>query len=112
MKLTKKARLLRKLQTDAESLLWYHLRGKRFEGYKFRRQDPIDRYIVDFVCRKHRLIVELDGGQHLESAAYDEERTRYLEAQGYTVIKFWNNELLTQTNNVLEEILNNLKTTR
>ncbi len=75
-------RALRKDSPDAEKLLWFHLRAKRFAGFKFRRQHPCDPYILDFYCPRRRLAVELDGGQHFEDAAlrYDERRTRALES--------------------------------
>src|SRR3954465_11451881 len=101
--LTPRAKSLRAETTDAERLLWRHLRGHRFEGRKFKRQEPLGAYIVDFVCHDARLIIEIDGGQHVEQAAYDEKRTAFLAAQGYRVIRFWNNEVLGQTDDVLAE---------
>jgi very-short-patch-repair endonuclease len=98
------ARQLRRDMTDAERLLWKHLRAHRFAGTKFRRQEPIGPYIVDFVSHGPRLIIELDGGQHSTQAAYDEERTRWLNSRGYRVIRFWNNQVLTETEPVLESI--------
>lgn len=94
--------------TDAERLLWHHLRNRRLQGCKFRRQHPIGPYIVDFICSERMLVVELDGGQHSESISYDERRTRYLETKGYRVIRFWNNEVLRQTDAVLSSILNEM----
>ena len=99
-----KAKALRKHQTDAEQKLWFYLRGKRFDGVKFKRQKPIGFYIVDFVAANEKLVIELDGGQHQERLAYDQERTRYLESCGYRVLRFWNDECLTQTEAVLEQI--------
>lgn len=99
-----RARLLRKNATDAETLLWYRLRARRL-GYKFRRQHRILGYIADFSCFERRLIVELDGGQHLERVAYDACRTAKLERVGYRVLRFWNDEVLQQTEAVLEAIL-------
>jgi len=100
------ARELRKTQTDTESKLWNILRGRNFGNFKFRRQEQIGRYIVDFVCYEKRLIVELDGGQHNEdkNIEYDAIRTRYLESQNFTVIRFWNNEVFTEIESVLEAI--------
>ena len=85
-----RARALRKELTPAERKLWSVLRGNQLNGVSFRRQHAIGNYIVDFVSIKHKLIIELDGSHHLEQAEYDEERTGYLESQGYRVIRFWN----------------------
>jgi very-short-patch-repair endonuclease len=98
------ARRLRRNQTDAERVLWFRLRDRRLNGLKFKRQVPIDKYIVDLCCAEAKLIVELDGGQH---ATRDEtNRTAVLEAMGYFVLRFWNNDVLQNTEGVLEEILN------
>jgi adenine-specific DNA-methyltransferase len=91
--------------TDAERLLWHHLRNRHFSGWKFRRQHEIDRYIVDFLCPGASLIVELDGGQHAQMMAKDANRTRRLEGMGYRVLRFWNNDVLTNTEAVLGVIL-------
>ncbi|MGJ7571787.1 endonuclease domain-containing protein [Variovorax sp. RB2P76] len=104
-----RARSLRETPTDAESLLWSHLRDRRLGNYKFRRQRPIGPYFADFACLDEKLVVELDGGQHVEAADYDENRTRFMEAQGYRVLRFWNNEVLTQTDAVRERILQALQ---
>jgi len=104
-----RARALREAPTDAESLLWYHLRDRRLANFKLRRQRPIGPYFADFACLEAKLIVELDGGQHVEAAGYDENRTRFIEAQGYRVLRFWNNEVLMQTDSVLEQILQALQ---
>ncbi len=98
------ARELRGHQTDAEHLLWEVLRAKRFLGLKFRRQHPFGRYILDFYCDELKLAIELDGGQHAEQQAYDAERTRYLGQQGLRVLRYWNNEVLAETEAVLEAI--------
>ncbi|MFC1681893.1 endonuclease domain-containing protein [Pseudomonadota bacterium] len=103
-----RARSLRKNSTDAERLLWYHLRNRRMAGYKFKRQFIVGRYIVDFVCIDAKLVVELDGGQHGAQEQYDSKRTEFLEGKGYRVIRFWNNDVLLRTGNVLEEILSRL----
>jgi very-short-patch-repair endonuclease len=103
-----RARRLRRHQTDVERILWLRLRNRRLGGFKFRRQFPIDRYIVDFVCADARVVVELDGGQHAISPT-DAERTRVLEAFGYLVLRFWNNEVLENLDGVLETILATLK---
>ncbi len=95
---------LRKNQTDAEKRLWSHLRNRQQSGCKFRRQHEIGHYIVDFVCLEKKLIIELDGGQHANQTRYDSQRSAFLELLGYTVIRFWDNEVLTQTQNVLEAI--------
>ena len=100
-----RARSLRKLPTDAEALLWFHLRDRRMANHKFRRQRPIGPYFADFACIEIKLIVELDGGQHVEAAVYDADRTRFLEGQGYRVLRFWNNEVLMQTDAVRGRIL-------
>ena len=89
--------------------MWYLLRNRRLAGYKFRRQAPIGKYIVDFLCYERRLIIELDGGQHQEQADYDNERTRWLESTGFRVIRFWNNEMLQETDGVQEAILTALQ---
>jgi len=97
------ARDLRQHQTDAERELWYHLRGGRLNGFKFRRQHPIPPYIVDFHCESLKLVVELDGSQHGEDA--DRERTRFLERQGVRVVRFWDNDVLLRKQAVLEALL-------
>jgi len=102
------ARRLRRQQTDAERILWLRLRNLRLAGWKFKRQVPIDRFIVDFLCADAKLIVELDGGQHAVRTRDDEERTKTLEAMGYLVLRFWNNEVMRNIEGVLEEILNTL----
>lgn len=104
-KQTQHARQLRKNMTDAERRLWQHLRSKQTLGYKFRRQEPIGSYIVDFVCYEKKLIIEVDGGQHLEKQAeYDKARDAWLKEQGFTVLRFWNNHVLGNTDGVLLRI--------
>ena len=98
------AKALRTNQTEAEQRLWYHLRAHRFMELKFKRQKPMGRYIVDFVCVERRLIIELDGGQHAEQAEYDQHRDAWLRSQGYVVLRFWNNEIMQQLDGVLEQI--------
>ncbi len=98
------ARRLRKHPTDAERLLWRHLRLRQLGGYKFRRQQPLGPYIVDFVCLEQRLIVEVDGGQHAEQTEDDAQRTAWLEAEGFRVLRFWNTEVLQDTKTVQEVI--------
>jgi len=82
------ARNLRNNQTDSEKLLWSHLRNRQIAGFKFRRQFPIEAYIVDFACISYNLIIELDGGQHTETADHDEARTKFLNEKGFKVIRF------------------------
>jgi len=94
--------------TDAERRLWYHLRAHRFDGQKFKRQVPIGPYGVDFACLGRKLIIEVDGGQHSESAA-DIRRDHYLTSQGFRVLRFWNNDVLRNTSGVLETILATLE---
>jgi very-short-patch-repair endonuclease len=98
------ARTLRYNATDAERRLWAVLRHRRLQDYKFRRQHPIGRFVVDFACTKHHLVIEADGGQHDHSSA-DTQRTAWLESQGWRVIRFWNNDILTNTEGVLTRIL-------
>ena len=102
--LVKPARRLRWELTDVERKLWYHLRGRRFEGVKFRRQYPIGRYIVDFICVEQKLIIELDGGQHALNVAYDQARDAWLAEQGYHMLRFWNNEVIENMEGVLISI--------
>lgn len=98
------AKALRSNQTEAEQRLWYHLRAHRFMGLKFKRQKPIGRYIVDFVCLERRLIIELDGGQHTGQSVQDQRRDAWLRSRGYTVLRFWNNDVMQQMEGVLEQI--------
>jgi very-short-patch-repair endonuclease len=105
--LTSRSRGLRKTATDAERKLWSVLRGRQLNGFKFRKQVEIDAYIVDFLCPEKRLIIEVDGGQHTPER--DARRTAYLESQGFTIIRFWNNDVLQNLDGVwtrIEEALN------
>jgi very-short-patch-repair endonuclease len=104
MSLLDNAKSLRRNLTDAEQKLWYHLRAHRFMGRKFKRQKPLGRYVVDFICLEEKLVIELDGGQHAENLEYDQERDAWLRSQGYTVLRFWNIELMNETESVLEGI--------
>ncbi len=98
------AKTLRKRLTDTERALWRHLRAKQVEGFKFRRQEPIGKYIVDFVCYEKRIVIEVDGGQHAIDKDRDEERDKWFNSQGFKVLRFWDNEVLTNINGVLEAI--------
>ena len=100
----RQARQLRRETTEAEILLWKHLRNRNLAGLKFRRQHPIGRYIADFCCEDEKLVVELDGGQHADDADRDEERTRYIEKHGYRVVRYWNSEVLDNLDSVLADI--------
>jgi very-short-patch-repair endonuclease len=99
-----RGRRLRAQSTKEEAELWKHLRAKRFGGFKFRRQHRIGHYFADLCCVKRRLIVELDGGQHAEQKEHDAARTAYLTEQGYRVIRFWNEQVSREMNDVLEAI--------
>jgi very-short-patch-repair endonuclease len=105
------ARELRKYLTDVERRLWTALRNRQFEHHKFRRQQPIGPYVVDFVCFEEKLVIELDGGQHgVElNRANDTVRTRRLEADGFRVLRFWNNQLNENFEGVLEIIARELR---
>ena len=91
---TSKARELRKNLTEAEQALWKHLRMRQVFGHKYHRQQPIGRYIVDFVSFERRVIIELASGQHSQQMVYDSKRTTWLEAKGYRVLRFWNNQVM------------------
>ncbi len=91
-------------QTDAEHLLWKHLRNRQLDGWKFRRQVLIGKYIVDFICFESNFIIEVDGGQHMVRQKKDESRSRWLNSEGFTILRFWNNDVLSHTQAVLEEI--------
>ena len=100
---TPRARQLRRDQTDAERAIWRRLRGRQLGGAKFRRQHPVGPYIVDFFCEEHRLVVEIDGGQH--GPETDRQRTAYLETQGLTVLRFWNDDVLRSPDGVVQTLL-------
>ncbi len=104
-----RARALRQNPTDAERLLWRQLRFWQLDGYKFRRQQPIGNYIVDFVCLEKRLVVEVDGGQHADQV--DAQRDNWLRDEGFLVLRFWNHEVLKNIDSVKEMILKNLQST-
>ena len=102
---TSRARELRNEATDAERALWQRLKSAQLAGLKFSRQIPIAGYIGDFVCRSHKLVVELDGSQHQDQVTYDTKRTAALDALGYRVIRFWNGDVFDNIAGVLEAIL-------
>ncbi len=109
--LTAIARVLRAASTEAEQRLWYHVRARRLGGFKFRRQLAIGRYVADFACIDQRVVVELDGGQHAEREQVDLERTRFLNERGFRVLRFWNDQVLRDTELVLAVILEALRET-
>jgi len=98
-----KRRKLRQAATEAEKFFWSKVRNQQIDGAKFRRQVPIDRFVVDFCCLEHKLVVEIDGGQHAESSS-DDVRTADLEAAGYRVIRFWNNDVLGNIEGVIDTL--------
>jgi adenine-specific DNA-methyltransferase len=102
------ARQLRKSWTDAELRLWQALRNRGVERHKFRRQHPVGPYVVDFICLEQKVVIEVDGSQHMERAAYDNKRTTYLETQGFRAIRFWDNDVLMQTESVMQAIFDTL----
>jgi very-short-patch-repair endonuclease len=106
-----RARALRKNPSEAERLLWTHLRYWQVDGYKFRRQQPLGKYIVDFICLEKRIIVELDGGQHAEQKDYDSKRDAWLCDHGFTVLRFWNHDVLQNIESVAEKIYQTVKST-
>ena len=103
-----RARKLRRNSTDAERTLWRALRSK-LPQFKWRRQMPVGPYFADFACFAEKLIVEIDGGQHANATEYDERRSAFLESQRYRVLRFWNNDVLANTDGVLEEIARTLR---
>jgi len=102
--LTRLAKALRKNATEAENILWNRLRSRQMEGTKFRRQQPIESYIVDFVSFEKRIIIELDGGQHAEEHEKDRIRDGILEENRFRILRFWNNEIFENLDGVLETI--------
>jgi len=103
-----RAKELHRNMSPAEAKLWKHLRAHQMGDVHFRNQHAIGNYIVDFCAARKKLIIELDGSQHLEQAEYDEERTKYLETRGYKVLRFWNNDVMNQLETVLQTIRNAL----
>ena len=110
LNLTRAARALRSRMTDAERKLWFALKGRRFDAFKFRRQVPIGPYIADFLCFESRLVVEVDGGQHAESAR-DVERDAWLARNAFRVVRYWNNDVLQNLEGVLTDLVTELNTT-
>jgi very-short-patch-repair endonuclease len=104
LKVTDAARKLRRRATEAEKRLWFQLRHRQIEGFKFRRQQPIGKHIVDFVSFEKRLIVELDGGQHKARKDEDRDRDQFFQDQGFEVIRFWNTDVFENLEGVLEAI--------
>ena len=103
--LTGIAKQLRKNITEAEKRLWQQLRAKQLHGLKFKRQQPIGNYVVDFVCFEKKLVIELDGGQHAEQVEQDAERTSWIESQGFEVLRLWNNDVLQNMDGVWDVIV-------
>jgi very-short-patch-repair endonuclease len=100
----KRQQVLRRNSTDTERSLWQALRGKQFNGYKFRRQHAYENFILDFVCVKAKLIIEEDGGQHADNEAHDQKRTIQLEQAGFTFLRSWNNQVLNEMESVKQTI--------
>jgi len=103
-KLTKFAKQLRKNSTNAEDLIWSRLRARRLQGIKFRRQQPIGTYIVDFASFEKRIVIEIDGGHHKKNKEKDVRRDQYLTKNGFTVLRFWNNDVFENLDGILEVI--------
>ncbi|MDO9351158.1 MAG: DUF559 domain-containing protein [Deltaproteobacteria bacterium] len=103
-----KPRELRKNLTEAERALWRGLRLRQLAGQKFRRQQPIGKYIVDFVCIEKKLIIEVDGGHHADQLAYDAKRSAWLEKEGFRILRFWDNQVLKEVESVKEVIVSAL----
>jgi len=110
--LRRNARRMRSAMTEAELKLWNELRAHQLMGLGFRRQMPIGGYIADFACPEHKLIVEVDGSQHAENQVHDQVRTAYLQQQGWQVARFWNDDVLTDLDNVCAHILRLIETPR
>ena len=105
---TARSRELRQNSTEAERKLWPHLSARKLKGVRFNRQFPVGQFICDFVSRERKLVIEIDGGQHAVHAEYDARRTRFLEAHGFSVIRFWNNEVMDNLEGVLDVIARTL----
>lgn len=104
-----KARTLRSNMTDVERVVWQAIRGEQMDGYKFRRQFAIGKYIADFACIEKKLVIELDGGQHQDHQDYDEQRNIFMQEQGWQVLRFWNTDVLENPDGVLFRIAERLK---
>ena len=104
-----RARQLRKNPTEAESFLWSHLRYRQLDPHKFRRQHPIGTYVVDFACLEKLLIIEIDGGHHALQVSQDWVRSKWLQSQGFVVLRFWNNQVLQEIESVKMTVLEALK---
>jgi very-short-patch-repair endonuclease len=102
--LTKYAKKLRRNSTQAEALLWRSLKARQLDGIKFRRQQPVGKFIVDFVCFEKRIVIELDGGQHAITKSRDNDRDRWLADKGFIIMRFWNNDLFENLDGVLAVI--------
>jgi len=105
-KINSHARDLRKHMSDVERCLWNRIRGRQLSGFCFRRQHPIERYIVDFACLELKLVIELDGGQHMDQHQYDLTREQWLKAKGFKVLRFWNHDVVENRDGVLHAICN------
>ena len=103
------AKRFRRNMTEAEKKLWYRIRAGQLEGHQFRKQVPVDPYILDFACLRKRLALEVDGSQHAEVSAAEDERNRFLRAEGYVVVRYWNTEVLRNIDGVLQDLLTRLK---
>ncbi len=110
--LANNSRELRSNPTEAETILWLELQADRLANAHFRRQHVVGPYIVDFCATRQKLIIEVDGGQHIEQEEYDKERSAFLESKGYRVLRFWNHEVLNHLDGVILAILDTLKITR
>ena len=100
---------LRKKQTPTETIIWNHLRNRELKDFKFRRQHVIEPYIVEFVCFQLNLIIEIDGGQHMDAVDYDQKRDSFLKSKGFKILRYWNNDVYNNIEGVLEDIWLNLK---
>jgi very-short-patch-repair endonuclease len=110
-RLRTRARELRNNPTDAERVLWGQLRFWQLDGYKFRRQQPLGRYIVDFACLEKRIVIEVDGGQHAQEVEVDADRDRWLQGEGFVVLRFWNDDVLRNIEGVKEVVYKTLQNT-
>jgi very-short-patch-repair endonuclease len=113
-KTLKQARRLRTTLTRPETILWTRLKSRRLDGHQFRKQHPIGPYIADFACIPHRLVIELDGATHStpDELSHDETRRRFIEAEGWTILRFWNREVYENEDGVLATIRDHLQTPR